>query len=98
MGRPKHGSSKIELMYGRKRHQLSPLMQIKLADMPETDLPADMTREHFYHMKEQNKNTGKLHSHLSNLNGLWGSMQNRIKGEKYDLECRKPGLTYCNPY
>ena len=34
-------------------------MQIKLADMPETDLPADMTREHFYHMKEQNKKLNK---------------------------------------
>ena len=42
--------------------------------MQETDLPADMTKEHFYHMKEQYQNTGKLHNHLSNLNGLWGSM------------------------
>ena len=50
MGSRKHGSSKIELNRGKKRDQLSPLMQIKIADMQDTDLPSDMTKEHFYHV------------------------------------------------
>ena len=64
--------------------------------MPQTDLPTDMTEEHFYHMKEKQRLSTQASDHQSTLHGLWDNVQGKIQNDKYGLEVKKPGLAYSN--